>query len=210
MSEELVQIRAVSRRSALRGMASALGAGLAVPGPDSAQHLHDVTNGEQASAGTYSPKLFNPHEYATLRCLAELIIPADEHSGGGLDASAPEYIDLLCSQNSTLASVFTGGLLWLDHEMQRHHASNFVDAPEDRQIAMLDLLSAAQPVPQSGVTALGPGREFFRWVARMTVDAFYTSAVGIKDIGYLGNKGMTKYSVPEEAIQYALRRGPTK
>jgi ParB-like nuclease domain len=49
---------------------------------------------------------------------------------------------------------------------------------------------------ESSAAALGPGREFFRWVARMTVDAFYTSAVGIKDIGYVGNKGMTKYSVP--------------
>ena len=40
----------------------------------------------------------------------------------------------------------------------------------------------------------------------MTVDAYYTSAAGIQEIGYLGNKGMAEFKVPQEAIDYALRR----
>ena len=34
---------------------------------------------------------------------------------------------------------------------------------------------------------LAPGIEFFSWARRMTVDAFYTSEIGIKDIDYRGN-----------------------
>jgi hypothetical protein len=153
MNAELVQICGISRRGAMRGLATALGARLAAPAAVSAQHVHNAVPAEKSGAGTYHPKLFNPHEYATLRRLTELIIPADEHSGSALDAGAPEYIDLLCSQNSTLASIFTGGLLWLDREMQHGHASYFADAAEDRQIAMLDLLSAAQPVGESSVVS---------------------------------------------------------
>jgi hypothetical protein len=41
---------------------------------------------------------------------------------------------------------------------------------------------------------------------RLTADAFYTSPIGVKDIGYLGNKGMTKFEVPAAAIQYAVKR----
>ena len=51
-----------------------------------------------------------------------------------------------------------------------------------------------------------PGIEFFTWARRMTVDAFYTSAVGIKDIDYQGNTHLTSYPAPTEAIAYALKR----
>ena len=46
----------------------------------------------------------------------------------------------------------------------------------------------------------------FSWARRLTVDAFYTSKIGIADLGYLGNKGMAKFEVPAEAIRYALTR----
>ena len=43
----------------------------------------------------------------------------------------------------------------------------------------------------------------------MIMDAYYTSAAGIKELGYLGNKGMRQFRVPQEAIDYAVKRsGP--
>ena len=39
----------------------------------------------------------------------------------------------------------------------------------------------------------------------MVVDAFYTSPIGVKDVGYMGNKGMTTFEVPAEAIAYAVK-----
>jgi len=207
---ELVQISIVSRRGVLRSAATALGAGLAPAGAAPVQHIHQATTGEKTLASASRPKFFNPHEYATLRRLSELIIPADEHSGSALDAGAPEFIDLLCGQNSRLASIFTGGLLWLDRETQRRHGKNFVEASDEQQTRMLDLLSPAQSAFEASAAALAPGVEFFQWVVRMTVDAFYTSQVGIKDIGYLGNAGMAEYKVSEQSVQYALGRSPLK
>jgi len=55
---------------------------------------------------------------------------------------------------------------------------------------------------------LAAGVQFFDWVRKMTVDAFYTSPMGIKDLGYLGNKALSKYEVPKEALEYALKRSP--
>ena len=40
----------------------------------------------------------------------------------------------------------------------------------------------------------------------MTVDAYYTSAAGIQDLGYLGNKGKPEFKVPQEVLDYALKR----
>ena len=55
---------------------------------------------------------------------------------------------------------------------------------------------------------LGPGIVFFDWVRKMTVDAFYTSPIGVKDLGYVGNRAYSKYVVPNEAMEYALKRSP--
>ena len=55
---------------------------------------------------------------------------------------------------------------------------------------------------------LNPGIEFFSWVRRMVADAYYTSPIGIKELGYRGNSAMTEFQVPKEAIDYALKRSP--
>ena len=62
-------------------------------------------------------------------------------------------------------------------------------------------------VPGAGV--LAPGIEFFTWARRMTVDAFYTSPIGIKDIDYRGNSPMASYPEPAEQIAYVLKRLPS-
>ena len=52
------------------------------------------------------------------------------------------------------------------------------------------------------------GLEFFGWSRRLIVDAYYTSPAGIKDLGFLGNAAHTEYTVPQEAIDYAVKRSP--
>jgi hypothetical protein len=40
----------------------------------------------------------------------------------------------------------------------------------------------------------------------MVADAYYTSPIGYKDLGYMGNSAMSSFSVPKEAVEYALKR----
>jgi hypothetical protein len=40
------------------------------------------------------------------------------------------------------------------------------------------------------------------------LDAYYTSPIGIKELGYMGNTAVSEFHVPEEALQYALKRSP--
>jgi gluconate 2-dehydrogenase gamma chain len=172
-----------------------------------AQHVHDAVAADKAvNSGVYKPKLFNEHEYVTLRRLAELIVPADDVSPSALESGACEFIDLLSSNNDELAAKYTGGIAWLDREMLRRYNANFVDAKPEQQTAMLDLLAFRNTIKQS--PELGPGIQFFTWARMMVVDAFYTSKAGIKDIGYMGNKGMAKFEIPQEAIDYAMKRSP--
>ena len=52
------------------------------------------------------------------------------------------------------------------------------------------------------------GEEFWIWLRNMVVDAYYTSPVGVKDLGYMGNGAVSQFSVPSEAVAYAIKRSP--
>ena len=96
------------------------------------------------------------------------------------------------------------GFTWLDSTMKARGTDDFVTAPAADQIALLDEIAYRR----NASPELSPGIEFFTLVRRMTVDAFYTSEIGIKDIDYRGNSAMASYPAPTEAIAYALKRSP--
>jgi gluconate 2-dehydrogenase gamma chain len=225
----LIQIKSISRRDALKSITSAatlLGSGGLTMG--AAPQIHHQVEQEKKVAGFYTPKVFGEHNYGTIKRLAELIIPADEVSGSAVDAGAPEFIDLLASQNESLADIYTGGLAWLDAHARIQRKATFVQLTAQEQIAMLhEIVQATEEHLKHASSSyqnsaypdfrgygvyregdLAPGIVFFDWVRKMVVDAFYTSSIGIKDVGFMGNKALSKYNVPDEVIQYALAHSP--
>src|SRR4029077_17486364 len=112
--------------------------------------------------------------------------------------------DLLASQNPQLLAIYTGGIAWLDFTMQRRNSTDFLSAKLEHQTALLDLIAYRKNESPD----LGPGIKFFEWARRMVVDAYYTSPIGIKAVGYIGNTALSKFEVPQTAIDYALKRSP--
>ncbi len=187
----------VTRRGILQTLGLAAAAGSLTEAD--AQHVHQMAGEEKKSAGgVYKPKALTEHEYATVRTLCEQIVPG-ANAGG-----APEFIDLLCASNQELASIYTGGLSWLDHQMRGRYGQPYAAARPEQQTAMLDLIAYRK----NDTAELRPGIRFFDWIRRMTADAYYTSKPGIAELGFMGNKGMAKFEVPAEAIEYALKRSP--
>jgi len=206
MFETHAELHEISRRNLLRNLGLSLtltAAGAGVLDAQGAQHVHTLVD-EEKSGAPYMPKCFNPREYAALRRLAEIIVPAGEGPGGALAAGAPEFIDLLASTNEELAAIYTGGLAWLDDQMLRRYSTNFADAQPGQQTAMFDLIAYRK----NDSPELGPGIRFFAWVRNMTVDAFFTSKLGWDYLGYMGNSAMSEFHVPAEAVEYALKRSP--
>ena len=190
----------LSRRDLLQSIA--LSVTLGGLSPAAAQHVHNVAADEKASTGVYKAKALNPHEYQTLEKLADLIIPPDDKSPGAVASGACEFIDLLASQNPRLLGIYTGGIAWVDHAMKRRYSADFASAKPNQQAALLDLIAYRK----NESPELGPGIEFFEWARRMVVDAYYTSPIGIKAIGYMGNTAVEKFEVPQDAIDYAIKR----
>src|SRR5262245_56448144 len=121
-----VPVETIDRRSLIKGLALAM-TSVGVLDLDAAQHVHTEAAAEKAK-GAYKVKTFQPAEYKTLQRLAEIIVPKDDVSGSGVDAGAPEFIDLLASQNAKLADIFHGGLAWLDAEMRKRYEATFIKA----------------------------------------------------------------------------------
>lgn len=225
-----VPLEMIDRRALIRSLALGLTA-MGAMDVEAAQHVHAETGAEKAKNGIYKVKTFTAGEYKTIQQLAVLIVPADSVSGSAVDAGAPEFIDTLASQNGQIADIFHGGLAWLDAEMRKRYRATFVAAKPEQRTQMLDALVEAgrelaerqgeelvyqkSPIYRdfTGYTVrraneLGAGVAFFDWVRKMTVDAFYTSPIGFKDLNYIGNQALAKYTVPKEAMEYVMKRSP--
>ncbi|HYW66927.1 MAG TPA: gluconate 2-dehydrogenase subunit 3 family protein, partial [Candidatus Dormibacteraeota bacterium] len=111
-------MRGISRRDVLKNLAVGAAGGSVlrmIPAEAAALAHRMVHNEKTTSAGKYTPKYFPPHQYKTLTTLCDLIIPKDEKSGGAIEAGAPEFIDLLSSENEEFQLQIGGGLNWLDN-----------------------------------------------------------------------------------------------
>ncbi|MEO8027834.1 MAG: gluconate 2-dehydrogenase subunit 3 family protein [Bryobacteraceae bacterium] len=190
-----------TRRETLIKIASAVSlANLAQPAlsQTQAEHVHQATAQAKAAGGTYKPKLLTAHEFKTLQVLSELIVP------GASKGNTAEFIDYLCHNNKDLAAIYTGGLSWLDATMQKRASANFVDSKPAQQTELLDLIAYRKN--EESNPELGPGIHFFRWARRMSVDGYYTSAAGIKEVGFLGNGASSKFEVKQELYDQVLRK----
>ncbi len=180
-----------SRRDLLRGAAATALVGSL--DPLAAQHVHE-TVASQKAAGTYQPKVFTTAEWKTVQVLCELIVP------GAASGNAAEFIDTIASANPALAAAWTGGIAWLNARAN----GSFSNAAPAAQTQLLNQIAFRK----NDSPELAPGIGFFDLARRMTVDAYYTSKAGIAEIGYQGNKGMSEFKVPEEAVAYVMRRSP--
>jgi hypothetical protein len=192
----------ITRRDVLRRLGLTLMA-TGVLDRVSAQEVHHLALASQTpGGGSYSPKALSDHDYRTLVRLTDFIIPVENGKPGAVAAGAAAWIDMLASENAELKDKYTKGLAWLDAEITRRNAADFVNATPEQQTALLDVIAYRR----NSTPELEPGIDFFTWVRRMTVDAFYTSEIGIKDIDYRGNKPQMTYAAPTEAIEYALKK----
>lgn len=184
-----------SRRDVLKSLAMGTAATsvLRVIPAQAAVYAHHMITSEKAAtpANNYIPKFFAAHEYKTLRALCQMIIPSDAESGGAIEAEAPEFIDLLTSENTEYQRILAGGLLWLDATCSDRYDKVFLDCPPAQQKEILDLIAYRNnAVLNSG---LSQAIEFFSFLRNMTADGFFTSEIGIKYLGYIGSSFLKEF-----------------
>ena len=193
----------ISRRDILKSLTlTAVGGSvLRVIPLEAAEYAHRLINDEKAAGETYAPKFFSAHAYKTLQSLCNTIIPPDQEAKGAVEAGAPEFIDLLTSENADYQVSLGGGLMWLDNTCMDRYDKRYLDCAPEQQKAILDQIAYRKNAEQD--PSLGQGIEFFRFLRKFTADGFFTSEIGINYLGYIGNTYVQEFPgcppVPESA-----------
>jgi len=142
-------------------------------------------------------QFFTPHEMATITVLADIIIPKDEISGSASDAKVPDFIEFIVKDMPNHQVPMKGGLRWLDVHCLKHYEKAFVDCTVAQQIELVDQIA----YPKKAKPEMSQGVKFFSLMRDLTATGFYTSEIGVKDIGYVGNTPTQWNGVPEEVLQ---------
>ena len=148
-----------------------------------------------------STTFFTAEEMATITVLADIIIPADDISGSASDAGVPDFIEFIVKDMPEHQVPMRGGLRWLNMQCLKRYEKPFSECSREQQIEIVDAIAypaKASPEMSQGVT-------FFNRMRNLTATGFYTSKIGVEDLGYAGNKPNQWKGVPDEVLkQYNL------
>jgi gluconate 2-dehydrogenase gamma chain len=150
-----------------------------------------------------SKTFFTADEMATITILGDIIIPKDEVSGSASDAKVPDFIEFIVKDMPEHQIPMRGGLRWLDIQCLKRYEKGFKDCSHQQQMEMVDEI--AWPEKAKGKPWLTQGVSFFNLMRNLTATGFYTSQIGYKDVGYVGNQPNQWNGVPADVLkQYDL------
>jgi hypothetical protein len=144
---------------------------------------------------------FDEHEMKTITVLANIIIPADKVSGSASDAEVPAFIEFIVKDLPEHKVPMRGGLKWLDLHCLKVYQKAFADCSADHQLELVNQIA----YPDKAAPEMRQGVVFFNRMRNLTASGFYTSKIGIKDLGYVGNAPNVWEGVPADVLkQYGL------
>ncbi|HEY4653244.1 MAG TPA: gluconate 2-dehydrogenase subunit 3 family protein [Cyclobacteriaceae bacterium] len=204
----------MDRRKYLKTLAvGSVGAGMLIQSCGPKQEQATATPGSAPTIDrtpdelAYEKKLsaevfFDEHEMATIAVLADIIIPKDDTSGSATDAGVPDFIAFIVNDKPELQTPLRGGLRWLDLQCMKRYNNPFVRCTGDQQIAIVDEIA----FPEGAKPEMRQGVAFFNTMRDLTATGFFTSKIGIEDLGYQGNMPNQWDGVPQEVLdQYGFK-----
>ncbi len=176
------------------------------------EHVHKAA-AKAAKGKPPAPKFFTAPEWATVRVLADAVIPRDERSGSATDALVPEFIDFILDdplaearEKESLQTRVRGGLAWLDRECRGRFEKPFVECAGGERTAVLDDIAW----PEKARPEMGPGAAFFSLFRDLVASGFWSSRIGVEDLRYTGNTFVAEWKgcPPEVLAKIGLDERP--
>ena len=162
--------------------------------PDQADRTREeITHNKKLNEETF----FTKEEMATIVILADIIIPKDEVSGSATDAKVPDFIEFIVKDMPDHQTPMRGGLRWLQMESLKRFEKSFNEISEKQRIEIVDDIA----YPNKVKPGMKQGVAFFTLMRNLTSTGFYTSEIGVKDIGYKGNVPNQWNGVPDDVLK---------
>lgn len=147
------------------------------------------------------PNFFTQDEMATITLLGDIIIPKDDVSGSASDAKVPAFIEFIVKDMPEHQTPLRGGLRWLDLQCLNRYGKSFKDSEHTQQMEMVDAIAW----PKKAKPEMTQGVAFFTLMRNLVATGFYTTEIGVKDVGYMGNVPNQWNGVPADVLkQYNL------
>lgn len=147
------------------------------------------------------PAFFTPGEMTTITLLADIIIPKDEVSGSASDAKVPAFIEFIVKDKPEHQMPMRWGIRWINIQCLERYGKLFNDCEHTKQMEMVDAIAW----PNKAKPEMTQGVAFFNLMRNLVATGFYTTEMGVKDIGYIGNAPFQWNGVPEDVLkQYNL------
>ena len=153
----------------------------------------EITHNKKLNEETF----FTKEEMATIVILADIIIPKDEVSGSATDAKVPDFIEFIVKDMPDHQTPMRGGLRWLQIESLKRFEKSFNEISEKQRIEIVDDIA----YPNKVKPGMKQGVAFFTLMRNLTSTGFYTSEIGVKDIGYKGNVPNQWNGVPDDVLK---------
>jgi gluconate 2-dehydrogenase gamma chain len=145
----------------------------------------------------YAAQFFTPEEMKSITLLSDIIVPVDDVSGGASQAGVPAFIEFIAKDMTIHQLPLRGGLKWLDNQCTKRYQKIFSECSPKQQLEIVDLIA----YPDKATVDMKPGVKFFTHMRNLVLTGFYTSKIGIKDIGYKGNTPNEWDGVPDEVLK---------
>ncbi len=160
----------------------------AMPGQTADNREHPNWTVPDLAAADWKPVFLDAHQDATLAVLADAMIPETD-TPGAKAALVDRFIDLLlAAETPERQKAFVESLSYIDGESFGRYGAAFVDLKPESRRELLELL--AYPMGESGWTGErsggGDGHKHFEHLKGWITQAFYTSEVGMKSLGWDG------------------------
>lgn len=138
----------------------------------------------------------NQHELETIAVLCDLILPATAMTGGALEAEVPAFIEFIVKDMPQHQLPVRGGLAWLDNHSLKQYNREFKKLEIAQQKAVCDQIA----YPGKTKPEMMPGEKLFTRMRNLTLTGYYTSKIGIEDLGYMGNIANNWDGVPQQVL----------
>lgn len=145
----------------------------------------------------HAETFFTKHEMATITVLGDIIIPKDDRSGSASEAGVPDFIEFIVKDKPEFQVPMRGGLRWLDMQCLKRYDKTFVDCSKEHQIELVEQIA----YPEKAKPEMKQGVAFFDRIRELTATGFFTSKMGIEDLGYAGNRSNQWEGVPEDIVK---------
>ena len=171
--------------------------GIGAPEVAHAWELADAALAGQATGTPFAPAFFSKDEWRTVRSLVDVVIPRDDRSGSATEAGVPEFMDFMMGENPKSQPWMRDGLKWLNDECHKRFSRDWASCSAAQQRQVLNDIA----FPKTAPAALKAGVEFFSRFRDLTSSGFWSSRIGVKDLGYMGNTTVPVWSgCPEPAL----------